>query len=1088
MAPVSKDRSPLRQPIVWVGLAIGAPLLLLWIAWLARAAIASVILSQYCATRDLVCRATLDNVSVASIDIRSIQIGEESTPDALSIESVRAKLRWQGLQPRLAAVSIDSPKITLGFDGSRLDLNGLNRLAGNDSGGPAPNLNVSNGQLALITPAGTLTGNFEVSGSWPESLAAQLSIMPVAMQTDAASLDLDSAEFDIDVSETAVTGVAALNVNALEMGPTRIDAFRLNMDQPESTSEALRWSISAKRLAHGTQHISRLQAEGRMKPELLERSDAPIWSRLLPLQGSGRTQKIDAFGVQAEETEFIFDVANASGTDLDISAEVALLELAGLGLNASDLVWIYVGTADPISGKTAGRGQLIIDQASLSVDLSDQINSLFGANSPLAGHGKNLSRQVQRALQSFSTRLGYQLDTTRFSDWRLLVTETTVLRSDSGLLVTLAPGLSGPVLSANSADVTLRGVASVKGANGLDATADIQAFTASQTQLALDIGGVELSPWKVGETSLSARLNRFKLDAAANRVTAQILGEIGFDGEAYGWRLQNAKLFGGVDGQLNRLGWRLQTLESDCIGLGFEAAKGPNAVEIGNVSTAACPEAGRLAESGTGTTDGRLSFGDLSIPFSATRLNGTADLSKVTVGWRAGSELDLDVRTTEGFIDMSIAGRSLQIQSSKPSLRIVLDQSTRFDAKLGQTALSGDLIPAGVLIPDIAFQGRLRDRQFDGELLAETAIIQDQRTDPLFQPVRANVVAEFQNADLRGSADLFLDADDIPIGEADFDVNLVSLTGGASMQSRELSFAPAQLQPTQLSERLRGLLTNATGSLRANAYFAIERGTLSGEGQFEISDLSFDTLRLGRVSEVNGNVRFDDLLRLTTPPNQRVDVGRIEPGLALEDGDIRFQLRGAGEARLEKATWPFAGGTLNVLPVTWTIAGQSDTVIVEAIDIELEGLIETLQLPDLEAKGTVSGQLPIVFESGNVLIQDAQLVADETGGFLRYTGQSVSALETQDMRVDSAFQALRDFRFSVLELGIDGNLIGDLLLRLKLLGYNPDVLGGSEFSFNITIDSRFIDLVQAGRRALGTEWLAKATVNNRDEALAETPE
>jgi len=59
------------------------------------------------------------------------------------------------------------------------------------------------------------------------------------------------------------------------------------------------------------------------------------------------------------------------------------------------------------------------------------------------------------------------------------------------------------------------------------------------------------------------------------------------------------------------------------------------------------------------------------------------------------------------------------------------------------------------------------------------------------------------------------------------------------------------------------------------------------------------------------------------------------------------------------------------------------------------------------------------------------------------------------------FDALKDFRYEVLEVGLDGNLTGQMLLKLRVLGRNPDVLAGQPFQLNIGIDSALVPLLSA---------------------------
>ena len=106
---------------------------------------------------------------------------------------------------------------------------------------------------------------------------------------------------------------------------------------------------------------------------------------------------------------------------------------------------------------------------------------------------------------------------------------------------------------------------------------------------------------------------------------------------------------------------------------------------------------------------------------------------------------------------------------------------------------------------------------------------------------------------------------------------------------------------------------------------------------------------------------------------------------------------------------------------------------------------------------------------------------------MKYTGEAVNQAASTDQTVSAAFTALRDFRFKVLELGIDGNLVGDIVVSLNLLGFNPEVLGGADFKFNIAIDSKLAQLIQSGRDLTGTSIITETVVNEVRSNRASQP-
>ena len=80
-------------------------------------------------------------------------------------------------------------------------------------------------------------------------------------------------------------------------------------------------------------------------------------------------------------------------------------------------------------------------------------------------------------------------------------------------------------------------------------------------------------------------------------------------------------------------------------------------------------------------------------------------------------------------------------------------------------------------------------------------------------------------------------------------------------------------------------------------------------------------------------------------------------------------------------------------------------------------------------------------------------------GVIQYTGSTGDAAAQADANSKMLFDALKDFRYEVLKVGVNGNLTGRLMLTLGVLGRNPDVLSGQPFQLNIGIDSALVPLI-----------------------------
>ena len=367
-------------------------------------------------------------------------------------------------------------------------------------------------------------------------------------------------------------------------------------------------------------------------------------------------------------------------------------------------------------------------------------------------------------------------------------------------------------------------------------------------------------------------------------------------------------------------------------------------------------------------------------------------------------------------------------------------------------------------------------------------LITDIKADPIYRPITSEFSGTVGDNMLRITGPLNLRSSGTRLADAALDLDILKLDGTAKVTSRPLVFRSGGLQPDMISDRLTGLFTDATGNVSSDARFTIKSGKIAGTADLHIRNFGFQTTRLGRVTGINGTVSFADLMGLQTAPNQVFTLASVNPGIPLTDGRIVYDLREGGILHLDSVEFPFGGGQLAIAPFDWALEGglKDQSVAVKAEAINLTQLVEILKLPDTVATGTLSGTFPIVFTDNRVQIKGARLKSDEPGGRLSYTGGAVDAAAGQDANASLAFDALRDLRFEVLEIGIDGDLAGDMRADLLLVGENINPLpmgnrltlpAGQAFEFAIGFDLPIGKLIENNLGFVSQQDLIDATVD-----------
>lgn len=262
----------------------------------------------------------------------------------------------------------------------------------------------------------------------------------------------------------------------------------------------------------------------------------------------------------------------------------------------------------------------------------------------------------------------------------------------------------------------------------------------------------------------------------------------------------------------------------------------------------------------------------------------------------------------------------------------------------------------------------------------------------------------------------------------------------------ELQVAPGDCATRQLpgyyptNRRAPGLTCLMHGTI------ALAEGTVSGRGWIDwtgddvtsggrFSSDGFDfAAAFGPVHGVRGTVEFSDLLGLTTPPNQRLRVAAINPGVEVYDGELAISLTDGSFLALEEARWPFMGGTLTMRPITLSVGVDEVRRYELVIDgLEAQRFIDHMELKNIGATGVFDGTIPVVFdEMGNGSLEGGVLLSRPPGGSVSYIGE----LTYEDLSpiANYAFDALRALEYDEMRIEMNGSLTGDLITSVRFDG------------------------------------------------------
>jgi len=347
-----------------------------------------------------------------------------------------------------------------------------------------------------------------------------------------------------------------------------------------------------------------------------------------------------------------------------------------------------------------------------------------------------------------------------------------------------------------------------------------------------------------------------------------------------------------------------------------------------------------------------------------------------------------------------------------------------------------------------------------------------QQAAPRFEPLVArDATLALENNLITAGALLREPASDREVTRVAIRHDLATGTGSADLAVAGLLFDRA-LQPVALSPLALGIVANVDGVVTGGGRIDWNEAGLSSTGRFSSSDLDF-AAAFGPVSGASGTVVFTDLLGLTTAPGQVLRVQSVNPGIEVNDGEVRFQLRNGEVLALEGASWPFLGGRLTMRPLDITFGVQEvRSYIFEIVGLDAALFLQRIELDNLSASGVFDGTIPVVFDrAGNGSLRGGELLSRPPGGNVSYVGE----LTYRDLSpmANYAFAMLRSLDYRQMRIQMDGSLTGEIVTRVRIDGVRQGEGAASNvisrrlaqlpIRFDVNVRAPFLTLINSVR-------------------------
>lgn len=1059
--------------------------------WLFRQPIAGLLAQSICSQQKLSCSLKISRLDFGGVTLSGLQVRNPKAPAAvLTAERLAVDLSWGSLlSPGASWIGGQDIVVRLDLSGTRPLLGDLDETVKRFSGkggkaGPAPRLDIRNLRVIGDTLIGPVEARGRVAMHGPDAIEIELTAPAARLGFAGAKLQLAGAELRANVKGDVLSGRISLDLAKFEAPGTQLTDVRLDLAIDQSAGVLTgKGKASAREVSLKDARLVRAEADAGVESAAIDFSDFTFEQWLAGLStlslkaslGEGSLSGVSwASGVLTADVgaggahvpggpsggvlKFVGEkVSHKNGAvgQLTVEGEIVLTDGAAGG----------GGRAFTASGVARAKG------AALSKAMRDDVQDLMQApfKAALPTFAAAAARSVSRGAESFSVEAPWSF---RMDDGGYDVSMLTgaALSAKSGLNAVLtATGSNAQVFTWSDrakADTRVTGVEAPK-AVGWNAAGTLKVSGGGAPAITLDLasaagdgdnlsmaGAARLLAWKVGDDTLALEASGLEFDnaKAGGRAAGEVTGRL--DGGLAGGVWKAARASGKVDAVWTPTAFTANAPRG--LVISWDQGKYGGTI-IGKAALHYAPR-GPLAMRDGDAVVGGGTVAAFALPVSGDSFTGRAALGATAVTWRAEGGVRVNFDAAPAKFEL--------IRQDAVTPVIINDIVGQLDLRDGwgvtATLSGGQVLDQQVTVSGL--KGKVDVSGRNGALNGKLTGVSLKIADPMTQEKRRYEAATFEGqATLKGDDATFdgmftLDGPGVQIATVSGTHSLKTAEGALTFAPTPLIFRPRGFQPSALSPLLRGP-ANVTGRMDISGGASWSSEGLKARALVDMQKIGFALASAGVFEGVSGKVEVADLLNVKSEPGQTITIDKVTLGLPIETGTIKFQLIGTDAIRLEGAEWPFVGGYIRVKPADFTFTADENRIIAQAVDWKLDSIVDLFKVPDLKLDGIVSGDIPVVFSTGSARIDNAVLQASQKGGVIQYGGSTGDAAAQADSNAKMLFDALKNFRYRVLKVKLNGDIAGRLILSLGLLGRNPDVLDGAEFDLNISLDSALMSLL-----------------------------
>jgi len=284
--------------------------------------------------------------------------------------------------------------------------------------------------------------------------------------------------------------------------------------------------------------------------------------------------------------------------------------------------------------------------------------------------------------------------------------------------------------------------------------------------------------------------------------------------------------------------------------------------------------------------------------------------------------------------------------------------------------------------------------------------------------------------------------------------------GELSYRLDKIRFSPQGLQPGDLIPAAGAFISEARGALAVSGGLSWVSGVPATHVHLALHELGFDAPELS-VRGINTRLRHAGRTVRNQLDTQEIRVDLLDIGIPWRNGLIRFHTREASSLGIERLSFVWGGGRIKIEPFALRLDQlAAEYAFVLTLDaIRLNHLLRQIPVDGLWGTGFLSGRVPLRILGSEVAVDRGSIRA-ETPGLLRYRPEEKPGFFGNNSETGLLLEALRNFHYESLSIGVNGRTHDDLQLSISLMGANPDLYDGHPFKLNFNLSGELDTIIQ----------------------------